>query len=186
MELIEYITGERIYLKKPDITFEFAEKMFEAVASSRDSIIPWLDWALPEITGRAEDNFAFAIEADKAWKRGERFEYAIYNNIDGDFLGIIGIFKSGNEKNKACELGYWLKKQAQGNGYMQEAIKLIENELFSKGIVRIAIKVDVENKKSNEVAKRAGYTFEGTLAKSRYSMCFQQLRDINLYAKIQK
>ena len=32
-------------------------------------------------------------------------------------------FSMGDE---AFEIAYWLKKDAQGNGYMQEAIKLIE------------------------------------------------------------
>ena len=123
-------------------------------------------------------------DADKAWKKGERFEYAIYDIKNKDFLGVIGVIKRGKERNQAIELGYWLKKDAQGYGYMQEAVKLVEDEFFSLGIQRITIRVDVENEKSNKFAIKAGYSFEGKLRKGHYNMCLHQFRDLNLYSKI--
>ena len=123
MDLNQKLEGERIYLQKPEVSFEFALKMFNVVDANRDFVIPWLAWALPEITQSAEDDFSYALEADKAWKNGERFEYVIYNKENDDFLGTIALIKRGNEKNKAFEIGYWLKKDAQGNGYIQESIK---------------------------------------------------------------
>ncbi len=186
MDLNQKLEGERIYLQKPEVSFEFALKMFKVVDANRDFVIPWLAWALPEITQSAEDDFSYALEADKAWKNGERFEYVIYNKENKDFLGTIALIKRGNEKNKAFEIGYWLKKDAQGNGYIQEAIKLVENEFFSNGIIRLTIRADVENEKSNNVAKKAGYTFEGTLKKSQYNMCLHEFRDMNLYSKIKE
>ncbi len=184
MELKEKILGKKIYLHKPEVSINFALKMFSVVDANREIVLPWLDWALPEITKSAEDDFVFAVDADKAWKKGERFEYVIYDMKNDDFLGTIGLIRRGKEENKAFEIGYWLRREAQGNGYMQEAIKLVENELFSNGIIRITIRADVENKKSNAVAQRAGYIFEGRLSKSQYNMCLHQFRDINLYAKI--
>ena len=74
----------------------------------------------------------------------------------------------------------------QQNSIIQEAIKLVENEFFSNGIIRLTIRADVENEKSNNVAKKAGYTFEGTLRKSQYNMCMHEFRDINLYSKIKE
>ena len=183
VEMKEKLAGEHIYLQKPEVSFEFANKMFLVVDANRDIITPWLEWALPNITKSAEDDFVFAYDADKAWKNGERFEYPIYDINNDEFLGVIGVIRSGKEKNLAFELGYWLKKDAWGKGYMQEAIKLIENELFAQGVVRITIRADVENKKSNNTAKKAGYTFEGTLKKSHYNMCLHQFRDLNLYSK---
>ena len=184
IEMKEKLVGTRIYLQKPEVSFDFAKKMFEVVDVNRDVITPWLEWALPDITKSAEDDFAFAYDADKAWKAGERFEYPIYDINNDGFLGVIGMIRSGKERDCAFELGYWLKKDAWKKGYIQEAIKLVEDELFAQGIVRITIRADVENENSNNTAKKAGYTFEGTLKKSNYNMCLHQFRDLNLYSKI--
>ncbi len=184
MEPKEILQGNRIVLQKPEVSFDYAQKMFAVANANRETVMPWLEWALPEITSSAEDDFLFASDADKAWKKGERFEYAIYDIKNKDFLGVIGVIRRGKERNQAIELGYWLKKDAQGYGYMQEAVKLVEDEFFSLGIQRITIRVDVENEKSNKFAIKAGYSFEGKLRKGHYNMCLHQFRDLNLYSKI--
>ncbi len=110
MDLNQKLEGERIYLQKPEVSFEFALKMFKVVDANRDFVIPWLAWALPEITKSAEDDFSYALEADKAWKNGERFEYVIYNKENDDFLGTIALIKRGNEKIRHLRLDIGLKK----------------------------------------------------------------------------
>ena len=180
----EKLVGKRIYLQKPQVTFEFALKMYEVVDKNRDHIIPWLDWAKPEITSCAEDDYAFALKADEAWKKGERFEYPIYDISTDDFLGCVGVIKRGKDENCSFEIGYWLKKDACGKGYMQEALHLIEAELFRLGAKRLQIRADVENYASNKVAQNMGYELEGVLRQSQYNMCLHQFRDLNLYSKI--
>lgn len=176
----EKISGCRIYLQKPETTADFAKKLFDIADANRETVLPWLDWALPEIIKTQEDELAFIQEADKAWKTGKRYEYVIHAKSDNDILGIISLMN----RDEAFEIAYWLKKDAQGNGYMQEAIKLIEECLFANGVKKLIINADAENKQSNNVALKAGYRFEGLLKKSRYNMCLHQFRDMNLYSKI--
>lgn len=99
-------------LEKPEISFDFAIKMFEVVDANRDHILPWMDWALPEITRRAEDDYNFALDADRAWKAGERFEYAIYDKTNKEFLGGIAAIKKGRTADNRFEfpLRFYYKK----------------------------------------------------------------------------
>ena len=180
----EKLASKRIYLQKPEVSFDFALKMYAVIEVNRDHIMPWLDWARPEINSRAEDSFVFALQADKAWKQGERFEYAIYDIQTNDYLGGVGVVKRGKDEVCCFEFGYWLKKEACGKGYMQEALRLIEDEFFGLGVKRFTIRADVENEASNKVAQNLGYEFEGTLRQSHYSMCLHQFRDLNIYSKV--
>ena len=180
----EKLVAERIYLQKPDVTFEYAYKMFEAVDQNRSHVLPWLEWALPEKTKRAEDDFIFALEADKDWREGKRFEYAIYDKKTDEYLGGLGVMMKGEEKNKRCEIGFWLVKHACGQGLMQEALKLVEDEFFSLGLERLVIRNVTENIKSKHVAERAGYCFEGVQRHGSYSSVLKKFRDVNVFSKI--
>ena len=87
---------------------------------------------------------------------------------------------------KNAELGYWLDIDYTGKGIMQEAISLLEKELFNKGLVKIIIKADTQNDKSAQVAKKLGYTLEATLKKDQFIETFNELRDFNLFSKIKE
>ena len=89
------IQGERIHLAKPEVSFDFAKKMFAVVDVNREHILPWLEWATFERTKSAEDEFAFALDADNSWRDGSRFEFAIYSNDTKDYLGGISLIKRG-------------------------------------------------------------------------------------------
>ena len=71
------LEGAKIYIQKLPVTFEFAHQLFGIVENNRDHILPWLDWALPEMTAKAEDEYNFALFADADWAAGKRFEFAI-------------------------------------------------------------------------------------------------------------
>ncbi len=184
VDFLPSIETERLLLEKPERSFDFATKMFEVVDANRDHILPWMDWALPKITRRAEDDYNFALDADRAWKAGERFEYAIYDKTNKEFLGGIAAIKKGRTVDNQFELAYWLKKEACKKGYMQEAVKSLENMLFDAGAKRLVIRNDVENINSIKVAQNLGYQLEGIERNGRFSECLQKLTDINVFSKI--
>ncbi len=184
IDFLPSLETERLLLEKPEKSFEFAIKMFSVVDANREHILPWMDWAMPEITRRAEDDYNFALDADRAWKAGERFEYAIYKKTDKEFLGGVAVIKKGRTVDKQFELAYWLKKDACKKGYMQEAVRALENMLFSSGAERLVIRNDVDNLNSVKVAQNLGYQLEGIERNGRFSECLQKLTDINVFSKI--
>lgn len=56
-------------------------------------------------------------------ENGEDLVCAVLLKDTGEFLGCCGIH--GHEKPKTPELGVWVKKEAHGNGYGLEAVKVI-------------------------------------------------------------
>lgn len=183
-ELPKKILGDRIYLEKPEISFEYAKKMFAVVDINREHILPWLEWATNERTKSPEDEFAFALNAENSWNEGVCFEFAIYDSNTKDYLGGISLIKRDKTHNKCFEIGYWLRKDYCKKGYMQEAVRMLEKTAFDLGVERIVIRNDVENIASKNVAVKCGYTFEGISRHGQYNSILQEFRDINVFSKL--
>jgi len=81
---------------------------------------------------------------------------------DGTKIGGIIHFPVG----KLLEIGFALIPSERGKGYCTEAVKIMLDYLFaSKEIVRIQATTHVENKASQKVLEKAGFTREGTIRK---------------------
>jgi ribosomal-protein-serine acetyltransferase len=115
------------------------------------------------------------------WNKGENYAYSIVLINTGKAVGSIDIHNI-NYKNHSAEIGYWLAEEHNGNGYMAEAVKLVEKQAFDGGINRISIQIEKDNKPSCRVAERAGYEFEGT--HKQMLLKYGTFRDINCYAKL--
>ena len=85
------------------------------------------------------------------------------------------------------EIGYWMRNSYVGNGYMIEAVTAITVFAFdSLGAKRVEIRCDAQNDRSAAVARRVGFTQEGTLiAESRHHVS-NDLRDTLIFAKTTK
>ena len=178
------LEGEKVYIQKLPVSFEFANQLFGIVEKNRDHILPWLDWALPEMTAKAEDEYNFSLFADEDWAAGKRFEFAIFKQGTSELLGGICLIRRNNKRDRAGEMGYWLKKEATGKGYMQEAVFLIERFALELGYERLVIRNDVANLSSKKVAERAGYTFEGVERHGHYDRQNGKFVDINVFSKL--
>jgi RimJ/RimL family protein N-acetyltransferase len=81
----------------------------------------------------------------------------------GTFLGVcmvIGIDREAQE----CELGYVTAPAARGRGVATEMLRLLtERALGDLGMQRVELRIGVTNAASELVARRNGYTCEGTL-----------------------
>ena len=178
-EFPKEIKGKRIELKTVEPTFANALMIFEIVKNSRDHLLPWLDWAASD---KVEDTFAFLQTIKESREKKMKYDFGIFK--DGKYIGNAGIFNI-SEKTRSAEIGYWLDKAYAGQGYVSEALKLLEKEAFGNyGINRIVIKCDTRNTPSANVARRNGYTLEGTLREDRYSGFEQKLVNGFLFAKL--
>jgi RimJ/RimL family protein N-acetyltransferase len=97
--------------------------------------------------------------------RGEGQWYFVEKK-DGTKVGYICHFKS-----KDCVgIGYMLLKDERGKGYGSEAVQMIVDYLFlHRNIVRIQAETHPENRPSQRVLEKAGFSFEGRIRKSFFS-----------------
>ena len=62
------------------------------------------------------------------------------------------------------EIGYWLRKSAEGQGYMTETVRLLADYAFaSLSANRVEIICDARNLRSAAVPRRLGFVLEGWL-----------------------
>lgn len=181
MSLKSEINGNRITLKKAAPSFELAKEVFALIDCSREHLLPWLGWA--NTTLRAEDSYGFLSFSDKSWSKGKEFAYAIFK--DNIFMGFITVLNVSSE-HKRAEIGYWIGKPFAQNGYIQEAVKILEKELFDNDFNKLIIHTDVQNEASANVARKCGYVFEGVLRQHIYSSALEQCRDINVFSKLKQ
>lgn len=180
LDLAQKIEGKRIYLLKHEKTIEHASKMFDLIKASLNELKPWLDWATDDYS--LEDAYQYMMFSDDLWKKGESGMYAICSS-DGKIIGNISLQEISKKHNRG-EIGYWMATEFAGNGYMQEAVSILEKEAFSKGLHKIIIRTDVLNLKSANVALKSGYTLDGIMPQDMYSEREQCYRDMNIFSKI--
>jgi RimJ/RimL family protein N-acetyltransferase len=141
---------------------------------------PWRDsdlWALvaacqdPEIS-RWTRVPADYTEADARRYLQQRYDmafaglaaaFAIVRAPDGELLGSISLMRIVWEHQRA-EVGYWLAREARGEGHSTRAVRLICDWGYRElGLERIALLAATENVKSQRVAERSGFSQEALL-----------------------
>lgn len=184
MEMPEKIISERLILERPfPASFKLAEEIFAKVEASRSTLRLWLPWV--DKTLSAEDEFInyLATYCLDCWKNKSGFPYIIRLKDTNELIGSIDLM-SVDEQSKSGEIGYYLFDSAVGFGYMQEAVKCIENKAFEIGLNRIVIKNDTNNSRSANVAKRCGYHLDGIMRQDKWNDITQNLRDTNVFSKL--
>ncbi|HZU13801.1 MAG TPA: GNAT family N-acetyltransferase [Chloroflexota bacterium] len=153
------ITGDRIILRlRRD---EDAASMHAAIDASRDHIRRYLPWA--DFHQEVGDALAYIRRTQGQFSLREHFDYGIFAREDDRVLGGIGLGPR-SWRVPSFEIGYWLTAEAEGHGYMTEAVKLLTALAFETlGAQRVMIRCDVENERSAAIPRRLGFSHEGTL-----------------------
>ncbi len=184
IRLQKRLNGQRIYLEKTEPTFENAIRMFAVVERNRNHILPWMEWASADKTKTAEDSFKFMDKAETDWQSGRYYNYLIHLVETGEIIGGLGVSNKDMDRPHKVEIGYWLDRDKCRNGYMKEAVQLVEKEIFNQGFKRIVICNDVENIPSARVAKSLGYRLEGIAVQERWNETLGCYRNMNHWAKV--
>jgi RimJ/RimL family protein N-acetyltransferase len=87
--------------------------------------------------------------------------FAIVDAASGEPVGMCGIDSWSN--TDVAQFGYWLAPAARGSGLATRAVMLMTTWMFKLGAARVFLTIQSENTTSAAVARRAGYTLEGTL-----------------------
>src|SRR5438045_4663358 len=142
--LFDELKGERIIVRP--YAEEDAAALQEAVAESREHIRPWLPFADEHQT----------VDESRVWINGQRAQWILRKNMNcgifeaatGRYLGGIGLIVHSWEI-PSFEIGYWLRKSAEGHGYMTEAVRLLSGFALDKlKAKRVMISYNEHNPKS--------------------------------------
>ena len=171
------IIGNKVIIKQR--THEYDRDLWELINSSREFLRPFLFWVDDTKTLNDVSQVTDIFMANFADKNS--FEYIFIDKESKKLVGAGGVHTISYMHHYA-EFGYYLSKDATGHGYITEVVQLLSQELFNRGIHRLIITCDVDNKASAAVAERCGFIKEGVMRGAR--LAYGQYRDQNLYAKI--
>ena len=120
------IRTPRLILKYIETTPENAQILFDIIEQNRDYLEMWQGHfgmlrSVSDVLKKLEQRNTKTI-------KNEGVQFGIYK--DDKLIGRIRFF---NADDKSCEIGYWLIKSENGNGYMTEALVALEQELFKFG-----------------------------------------------------
>lgn len=156
--LPEVIEADRVVLRRHRL--ELAEIMFSYIDKDRERLrrfLPWVDG-----TRTSANTRAYIHKTIDEWELGSLFDYGIYRQSDGLYMGSAGVHTISWE-NRRCEIGYWILGDFEGQGLMSESISAIESACFSLGFHRIEIRCSSLNSRSASVPKRLGYNLDGVM-----------------------
>jgi RimJ/RimL family protein N-acetyltransferase len=106
--------------------------------------------------------------------------FAIVRAPDEELLGSVTLTRIVWEHQRA-EVGYWLAKDARGQGHATRAVRLVCAWGFEQlGIERIALLAAIDNDRSKRVAERSGFAREGVLRS--YMRHLNERRDMVAYS----
>lgn len=168
--------NDELFLFYPEL--RYAEKLFQLIQDNKEHFIKTMAW--PEFVNEISDSVSF-IEKSKIDNQNQT-ALVLFPVYKSNIAGVIS-FNVIDRTNKTAYIGYWLGKSFQGKGIITNAIKNLIYSYSSMGLInRFVIKCVVENKKSNAVALRCGFTLEGVLRKAE--ILNGVAHDQNIYAKI--
>lgn len=172
---------ERLTIRGP--LPEDAIPLRQAVLESQEELKPWMPWAVTVLT---EEEYRVRVRDGqlKFLAREDLWMMLLLRGTD-TVVGGSGLHRI-DWKVPKFEIGYWVRTRFAGQGYITEAVNGLTTFAFGTlGAQRLEIRCDVKNTRSSAVARRAGYTLEGTFHKDARDH-FGQLRDTYIFAKIRE
>jgi len=132
----------------------------EAYLESYPRLKPWFPWAQSESS--VDEREEFMRQQYARFIKREDMMLMIFLKNENKLIGCSGLHVQ-NWDVPSFEIGYWVRTGYEGKGYIIEAVNRITEFGFDTlHANRIFIRCDIANLRSQSVAKRAGYIYEGT------------------------
>lgn len=179
MDIPEAFETERLLIRCPQPGDGAAVN--QAIQESLSSLQAWMPWATPGPTPQ---------ETELVMRRGRvqflertNLMLLLFHTASGAVVGGSGLHRV-NWDVPSFEIGYWCRTRFEGQGYISEAVRGITAFAFEAlGANRVHIRMDSHNVRSQAVAERVGYRFEGQLRNEGLAVD-GSLRDTLVYALI--
>ena len=148
---------EELCLCEPDPSHVNA--LFEIVKKDREYMEQWISWVSNIKDAKDVENL---IQESRLYNEGgQKFSSVIF--LKEEFMGMMGLNRI-DKANRKAELGYWLKKEAQGHGIIQRCMPTFLRYAFKDlELNRIQLIIGTGNRKSRSTAEKCGFLCEGTL-----------------------
>jgi RimJ/RimL family protein N-acetyltransferase len=113
----EEIEGEKIILRRYKTSF--APLLYEAAFESRGGEFSrWMRWCQENYS--LADSESFVEKCVKNREQDTEFNFAIFDRLDGVFLGGVGL-NQFNRQHNFVNLGYWIRTSRQNRGAASDA-----------------------------------------------------------------
>lgn len=143
-----------------------SSELWQVIDASRAYLFPWLPWVPYNSDEPSTRRFVEACAAE--WDAGRALRFIIRDRSNGRLLGVVGL-ESCVHIHRSCELGYWLRQDAQKSGLMTEAAsELIRLAFENLNVHRIRVAAATDNHKSLAVIQRLGFRFEGIAREAEF------------------
>jgi len=140
-----------------------AQALFEVIDRDREDLRTWLPWV--DGSQSAEDTAGFIRSVRQEFAAGHDLTGGIWHH--GHPVGTIGLRL--NPPDRAAEIGYWLARDARGQGIMTRATRALITYAFDElGLHRIVVRCAPGNRASCAIPERLGFTLEGTLREAQW------------------
>tara|TARA_Y100000310_G_C20628822_1_gene787466 strand:+ start:872 stop:1405 length:534 start_codon:yes stop_codon:yes gene_type:complete len=117
-------------------------------------------------------------------KKDLREDYELAIEFEGEFVGCIGLTKV-DKNNGTATLGYWLGEGYWRKGIMSEAVSRVISFAYKDlDLRRINVEAATENKGSNSLIKKLGFTHEGTRKQYLRAKSTGEIHDLHIYGML--
>ena len=175
----EQFDSERLTIHAPRVSD--AKEVNKAVRESLAELAPWMPWASRAPT--LEETRENQRKARQKFLAGEDFRLNAFLKGTNTFVMGSGLHRVDLTVPKV-EIGYWVRTQFAGQGYVTEAVNAITDFAFRVfGAKRVEIRMDDDNVLSWLVAQRCGFELDGILRNERRKLD-GTLGDTRVYSKI--
>jgi len=138
---------------------------FPAIQETQKTLIKWFPQIRIPFTIQEAEEYLREEQANLLLRQSIRL--LIFRQDTGEFIGEAQ-FMNFDWDVPHCEIDYWVRSSMQKQGYMSEAIARMTDFGFDVlHMQRIGILCDTNNTASYRVAKKVGYSLEGTLRNYR-------------------
>jgi RimJ/RimL family protein N-acetyltransferase len=138
---------------------------------------PWTEADVPDISACCQDeeiqrwtqvpspyddhHARTFVNLAEEWKRsGQRLCMAVTDGETGELVGAVDV--RPKDIDRSADIGYWVAAPARGRGTAPRAVRLLSDWAFEVlGVERVKVATHPENKASQRVALKAGFTREG-------------------------
>ncbi|MDC8784029.1 GNAT family N-acetyltransferase [Roseateles koreensis] len=183
IQVPERIEGQRIILAAP--VAGLGPILAATIGASLAHLKPWMPWA--QEAPSMEDSEAVMRRMLADFIARSELAFQIYAKAaDGScaaLLGSTGLHRIDWAVRK-FEIGYWIRPDAAGQGYVSEAVRLLTELAFDRlHARRLEIRMDERNLASRAVAEACGFEYEGLLRCDSLGVD-GELRNTLVYSKI--
>ncbi len=140
-----------------------ASKLQRSVLRSVGHVRPWLDWCTPRYV--LSDAQSWIEQSESLWRQGQAFRWAIVAHTESrggneDILGCVEI-KLTVPGSKVAEMGYWVARDATGQGACtQAAVQALQWAFAHLILERVELLIQPANCASIGVAEKIGASFQ--------------------------